>query len=76
MKIRELVKRLEKIEARLQKKKDYDTEQEVGKLIEDIIEHDLQAEKQIRNEIAKFIDKTIEERVVEEAMYSGSIAQA
>tara|TARA_B100000795_G_C22607783_1_gene363851 strand:- start:351 stop:581 length:231 start_codon:yes stop_codon:yes gene_type:complete len=76
MKIRDLVERLEQIEDSLRKQKDYDTEQEVGKLIEDIIEHDLQAEKQIRNEIAKFIDKTIEERVVEEAMYSGSIAQA
>ena len=27
-------------------------------------------------EVKEFIDKTIEEKVVEEAMYSGSIAQA
>ena len=32
--------------------------------------------KQFREEVKEFIDKTIEEKVVEKAMYSGSIAQA
>ena len=51
MNIRELVRRLEKIE-------------------------NMEAEKAFRNEVRKYIDKTIEEKVVEQAMYSGSIAQA
>jgi bacterioferritin (cytochrome b1) len=48
----------------------------VGKLVEDLIEDDLEAEKAFRAEVKQFIDKTIEEKVVEQAMYSGSIAQA
>ena len=76
MNIRELVRRLEKIENRCRKNNDEDTLIMVGRLIEDLIEDDLEAEKEFRNEVRKYIDKTIEEQVVERAMYSGSIAQA
>ena len=76
MNIRELVRRLEKIEDKLRELNDEDTLVMVGKLVEDLIEDDMQAEKAFREEVKEFIDKTIEEKVVEQAMYSGSIAQA
>ena len=76
MNLRELVRRLEKIEDKAKQNKDKDTESMVGVLIDDLIEEDMEAEKVFRNEVRKFIDKTIEEQVVERAMYSGSIAQA
>tara|TARA_R100000900_G_scaffold23106_1_gene18498 strand:- start:148 stop:378 length:231 start_codon:yes stop_codon:yes gene_type:complete len=76
MNLRELVRRLEKIEDKLRELKDEDTLVMVGKLVEDLIEDDMEAEKAFRAEVKEFIDKTIEEKVVEQAMYSGSIAQA
>jgi bacterioferritin (cytochrome b1) len=76
MNLRELVRRLEKIEDKLRELNDEDTLVMVGKLVEDLIEDDLEAEKAFRAEVKEFIDKTIEEKVVEQAMYSGSIAQA
>ena len=76
MNLRELVRRLEKIEEHCQKNNDNDTESMVGVLIEDLIEDDMKAEKAFREEVKEFIDKTIEEKVVEHAMYSGSMAQA
>jgi hypothetical protein len=76
MNLRDLVRRLEKIEDKLRKNNDEDTLVMVGKLVEDLIEDDLEAEKAFRAEVNEFIDKTIEEKVVEQAMYSGSIAQA
>ena len=76
MNLRELVRRLEKIEDKLRELKDEDTLVMVGKLVEDLIEDDMEAEKVFRKELTRFIDKTIEEKVVEQAMYSGSIAQA
>jgi hypothetical protein len=76
MNLRELVRRLEKIEDKLRELNDEDTLVMVGKLVEDLIEDDMEAEKAFRAEVKEFIDKTIEEKVVEEAMYSGSIAQA
>jgi len=76
MNLRELVRRLEKIESKLKENKDADTESMVGVLIEDLIEEDMKAEQEFRKEVKEFIDKTIEEKVVEHAMYSGSMAQA
>ena len=76
MNLRDLVRRLEKIEDKLRELNDEDTLVMVGKLVEDLIEDDMQAEKAFREEVKEFIDKTIEEKVVEQAMYSGSIAQA
>ena len=76
MNLRDLVRRLEKIEDKLRELNDEDTLVMVGKLVEDLIEDDMEAEKAFRAEVKQFIDKTIEEKVVEQAMYSGSIAQA
>ena len=76
MNLRDLVRRLEKIEDKLRELNDDDTLVMVNKLVEDLIEDDLEAEKAFRAEVKEFIDKTIEEKVVERAMYSGSIAQA
>ena len=76
MNLRDLVRRLEKIEDKLRELNDEDTLVMVGKLVEDLIEDDMEAEKAFRAEVKEFIDKTIEEKVVEQAMYSGSIAQA
>ena len=76
MNIRELVRKLEKIEERLSKNKDTDTMEMVSKLIDDLIESDMEAEKLFREEVRKFIDDKIEEQVVEQAFNSGSIAQA
>ena len=76
MNLRELVRRLEKIEDRLRESNDEDTLAMMNKLIEDLIEDDMEAEKAFRAEVKEFIDKTIEEKVVEQAMCSGSIAQA
>jgi hypothetical protein len=76
MNLRDLVRRLEKIEDKLRKNNDEDTLVMIGKLIEDLIEDDLEAEKAFRREVKQFIDKQIEEKVVEQAMFSGSIAQA
>jgi len=76
MNLRDLVRRLEKIENKLRELKDEDTLVMVGRLVEDLIEDDMKAEKAFREEVKEFIDKTIEEKVVEQAMYSGSIAQA
>ena len=76
MNLRDLVRRLEKIEDKLRELNDEDTLVMVGKLVEDLIEDDLEAEKAFRAEVKQFIDKTNEEKVVEQAMYSGSIAQA
>jgi len=76
MNLRELVRQLEKIEDNLRKNNDEETLSMVGRLIEDLIEQDMEAEKAFREEVKEFIDKTIEEKVVERAMYSGAIAQA
>ena len=76
MNLRDLVRRLEKIEDKLRELNDEDTLEMVNKLVEDLIEDDMEAEKAFRAEVKEFIDKTIEEKVVEQAMYSGSIAQA
>ena len=47
MNLRELVRRLEKIEDRLRKNNDEDTLAMMNKLIEDLIEDDMEAEKAI-----------------------------
>ena len=46
MDIREIVKRLETIEAEARDKRQYELEDSVGKLIEDIIEIDLEQERE------------------------------
>ena len=76
MDIRDIVKRLEKIENDARDKRQYDLEDSVGRLIEDIIEFDLEQERQFRKEVSKYIDEKIENEIVRRAVASGSIAQA
>ena len=59
MNLRELVRRLEKIEDKAKQNKDKDTESMVGVLIEDLIEEDMKAEQEFREEVRKYIDKTM-----------------
>jgi len=44
--------------------------------LEDIIENDIEEEKQFRKEVSKYIDDKIEKEIVRRAYSSGSIAQA
>jgi len=76
MDITEIVKRLEQIETEARDKRQYDLEDSVGRLIEDIIEFDLEQERQFRNEVSKYIDNKIENEIVRRAIESGSIAKA
>ena len=76
MDIRDLVKRLEEIETQARDKQQYELEDSVGRLIEDIIEFDLEEERQFRKEISRYIDDKIESELVRRAYASGSIAQA
>ena len=76
MNITEIIKRLEQIEAEARDKRQYDLEDSVGKLIEDIIENDLEKEREFRDEVSKYIDEKIEKEIVRRAYTSGSIAQA
>ena len=76
MDIREIVDRLEKLEAKARDKKQYELEDSVGRLIDDIIENDLEEERKFRQEVSKYIDEKIENEIVRRAVASGSIAQA
>ena len=76
MDITEIIKRLEQIESEARDKRQYDLEDSVGKLIEDIIENDLEKEREFRDEVSKYIDEKIEKEIVRRAYTSGSIAQA
>ena len=76
MDIRELVKRLEDIETEARDKRQYELEDSVGRLIEDIIEFDLEQERLFRDEVSKYIDDKIENEIVRRAIESGSIAKA
>jgi hypothetical protein len=76
MDIREIIKRLEQIETEARDKKQFELEDSVGTLIEDIIENDIEEEKQFRKEVSKYIDDKIEKEIVRRAYSSGSIAQA
>ena len=76
MDIRDLVKRLEEIETQARDKKEYGLEDSIGRLIEDLIEEDLETEREFRKEISRYIDDKIESELVRRAYASGSIAQA
>ena len=76
MDIRELVKRLEQIETEARNKRQYELEDSVGRLIEDIIEFDLEQERKFRQEVSNYIDDKIENEIVRRAIESGSIAKA
>ncbi len=76
MDIREIVKRLEELETQARDKRHYELEDSIGRLIEDIIENDLEQERKFRQEVSKYIDEKIENEIVRRAVASGSIAQA
>tara|TARA_Y100000996_G_C22244157_1_gene528985 strand:- start:65 stop:295 length:231 start_codon:yes stop_codon:yes gene_type:complete len=76
MDIREIIKRLEELETKARDKKQYELEDSIGKMIEDIIEDDIEQERLFRKEVSKYIDEKIESEIVRRAYASGSIAQA
>ena len=76
MDITEIVDRLEKLEAKARDKKQYELEDSVGRLIDDIIENDLEEERKFRKEVSEYIDEKIEKELVRRAYASGSMAQA
>ena len=76
MNIREIVNRLEQLESEARDKKQYELEDSVGRLIEDIIENDLEEERKFRKEVSEYIDEKIERELVRRAYASGSMAQA
>ena len=75
MDIREIVKRLEQIETEARNKRQYELEDSVGRLIEDLIEEDLENERQFRNEVSKYIDEKIENEIIARAIKNGTIAK-
>ena len=76
MDLREIVNRLEQLESEARDKKQYELEDSVGRLIEDIIENDLEEERKFRKEVSEYIDEKIEKELVRRAYASGSMAQA
>jgi len=76
MDIRDLVKRLEEIETQARDKREYEVEDSVGRLIEDLIEEDLENERIFAKEVRKYIDDKIENEIVARAIKNGTIAKA
>jgi hypothetical protein len=76
MDIRDLVKRLEDIEAQARDKKEYEVEDSVGRLIEDLIEEDLENERVFAKEVSKYIDDKIENEIIKRAIENGTIAKS
>jgi len=76
MDIRDLIKRLEQIETQARDKREYDVEDSVGRLIEDLIEEDLESERVLAKEISEYIDEKIENEIVARAVKNGTIAKA
>ena len=75
MDIRDLVNRLEEIETQARDKREYEVEDSVGRLIEDLIEEDLETERAFRKEISKYIDEKIENEIIARAIKNGTIAK-
>jgi hypothetical protein len=75
MNIRDIIQRLETIEAEARDKKQFDLEDSIGILIEDIIEDDLEQERKFRKEISKYIDDKIENEIIARAIKNGTIAK-
>ena len=76
MDIRDLVNRLEEIETQARDKREYEVEDSVGRLIEDLIEEDLETERAFRKEISKYIDEKIENEIIARAIKNGTIAKS
>jgi hypothetical protein len=76
MDIREIIKRLEEIETEARDEREYGLEDSIGRLIEDIIEDDLEVNKQMAQDIRKYVDDKIENEIVARAIRNGTIAKA
>ena len=76
MDIREIIKRLEDIETEARDEREYGLEDAIGRLIEDIIEFDLEEERKFRNEVSKYVDEKIENEIIARAVKNGTIAKA
>jgi len=76
MDIREIIKRLEDIETEARDEREYGLEDSIGRLIEDIIEDDLEVSKQMAQDIRKYVDDKIENEIVARAIKNGTIAKA
>jgi len=75
MDIRDLISRLEKIETEARDKREHDVEDSVGRLIEDLIEEDLENERVFAKQISKYIDEKIENEIIARAIKNGTIAK-
>ena len=76
MDIRDIIQRLETIEAEARDKKQFELEDSIGVLIEDIIEDDLEVSRQMAQNIRKYVDEKIENEIVARAIKNGTIAKA
>ena len=75
MDIRDIIQRLETIEAEARDKKQFDLEDSIGILIEDIIEDDLELNRQMAQDIRKYVDDKIENEIIKRAIKNGTIAK-
>lgn len=75
MDIRDIIKRLETIESEARDKKQFDLEDSIGILIEDIIEDDLELNRQMAQDIRKYVDDKIENEIIKRAIKNGTIAK-
>jgi len=75
MDIRDLISRLEKIETEARDKSEHGVEDSVGRLIEDLIEEDLENERVFAKEVSKYIDDKIENEIIARAIKNGTIAK-
>ena len=76
MDIRDIIQRLERIESEARDKKQFDLEDSIGVLIEDIIEDDLEVSRKMAQDIRKYVDEKIENEIVARAIKNGTIAKA
>jgi hypothetical protein len=75
MDIRDIIKRLETIESEARDKKQFDLEDSIGVLIEDIIEDDLELNRQMAQDIRRYVDDKIENEIIKRAIKNGTIAK-
>lgn len=75
MDIRDIIQRLETIEAEARDKKQFDLEDSIGILIEDIIEDDLELNRQMAQDIRRYVDDKIENEIIKRAIKNGTIAK-
>ena len=76
MDIRDIVKRLEKIENDARDKRQYELEDSVGRLIEDIIEFDMNMSKVFGKLTKDFEDEDFMSMLFDEGIKNGQIGEA